>query len=239
MFIIETKNLAKSYGSKQVLFDVSINVSASKVFGLIGPNGAGKTTFIKSILNLTKIKSGSVLIQGKPATAYNARKNVAFLPEKFNFFPYYSVYGTLAFYAKMYEVDKLSLREKIHQVLRKLKLFEIQKQKVKTLSKGQLQRLGIAALVISDAPLLIVDEPFTGLDPIGIKDLKSILLELKKVGKTIFINSHILSEVEQICDEIAVLNEGKVLSIGPIDKLKGDQTLENFFYNSIEGNNVT
>lgn len=228
MNVIEAQNVVKHYGKKVALKGVSFQVKEGVIFGLLGPNGAGKTTFVKSMLNLVGTTEGSITINGVPSRLEKSRENIAFLPEKFNFLPYYTVTGALKFYAKMYNQD--SSNENINRVLDKINLSEQANQRVKTLSKGQLQRVGLASLLVSKAKILVIDEPFSGLDPIGVRELKELIQELKASGHTIFLNTHLLAEVEKIVDVIAILNKGDCLACGPLKELTQGKSLDDYFH---------
>lgn len=236
MYAIEINDLTKFYGIKEVLKNVSFNIPQNSIYALLGPNGAGKTTLTKCILDLVRIHSGSISIKGVKSTQTLARKKITYFPENFSFFPYYTVEKTLKFYAQMHSVNRAIINNALEEALKSLHIEDIRKQKFSTLSKGQKQRLGLAACLISQAEILLLDEPFTGLDPIAIKELKDLIIAIKGQGKTILINSHILSEVEQICDHMAILHEGKCLKEGTINEIKKEKTLENFFYDLIKGN---
>ncbi len=235
MNMLEASEVRKSYDRTEALKGFSISIENNSIFALLGPNGAGKTTFVKSLLGLVKLSGGSIKINGLDYQDVLARKNIAFLPEKFSFFPYYTVEAVLVFYAKIYNVKAGEIESRVNANLKRLGIEKIRKQVVKTLSKGQLQRAGIASLLMGDADFLIFDEPFSGLDPIGIKELKELFLELKNEGKTLFLNSHILGDVEQVADHIAIINDGQCLAQGPLQELKGQSSLEDFFYKTIKG----
>lgn len=238
MLAIEIQNLSKRYSKDYCLSDIHFNVEKSKVFALLGPNGAGKTTLVKLILGLLNRDSGTVRINEIDSKLDISRKNVAFIPEKFNFHNYYTAQGVLEFFAKAKGVESDSLQEEIKKALESLKIEDLAKRKLSKMSKGQIQRVGLATILVGSNDLIILDEPFSGLDPIGIKDLKNIILDLRSQGKTIFINSHILSDMEQICDEFAILNKGKLLHVGEIADLKNQGvTLEDFFYAKVNGVN--
>lgn len=235
MNIIEARNICKTYGSQMVLKNVSLNVQIGTSFAILGPNGAGKTTFVRSLLSLTRVDSGEFKINGREFKDPHSRMGMAYLPEKFSFYPYYTVEDVIKFYGKMQRLGIDELDTKLEIALEKMNITGIRFQKLKSLSKGQMQRVGIANLMMGNMELLILDEPFSGLDPIGIKDLKNTLKELKDMGKTIFINSHILSEMEQICDEVAIMNMGEICVQGKISELCKSQSLEDYFYNVIKG----
>ncbi|MBL8991998.1 MAG: ABC transporter ATP-binding protein [Spirochaetia bacterium] len=234
MPVLVVDNLFKNYGAKAALQGVSLRVQEGSVFGLLGPNGAGKTSLVKCVLSLVDYTEGTIFIAGESAHDPKSRKNVAFLPERFNFYPFETVTGAIRFYASLHGISPATLKEKLPRILERVKLTGQAKQKIKTLSKGQLQRVGLSNLLLSDAKLLILDEPFSGLDPIGIRELKDLILELKKEGRSVLLNSHILAEVEQIADEIAILNEGKCLASGSIEKLKQESSLEEFFFKTLK-----
>jgi len=234
MSVIKAENVSKSYGLYRALENLNIDVDESKIFALLGPNGAGKTTFLRLMFNLIKADTGTILINGKSPQNCSSRLGVNYLPERFQFYPYYTASGVLEFYGKMHGVPEKDIRVQVSKALESVNILKIAGQRVNTLSKGQLQRVGIASLLIGESKLLVLDEPFTGIDPIAIKDIKEILLRLKKEeGKTIFINSHILSEMEQICDEIAILDKGVCLVQGNLNELIGEDTLENYFYKTV------
>lgn len=236
MNIIETENLSKSYGKIPALKNISLAVKKGSCFALLGPNGAGKTTFVKSLLNLISPQQGSLKINNINSQDERSRIGVYFLPEKFTFFSYYTVEGELDFYGRMQGLTDEQIKAQIPKALRKLSIEELASRKINTLSKGQLQRVGLANLYMGEHELYIFDEPFSGLDPIGIKDLKEILKELKESNKSIFINSHILSEMEKICDSFGILNKGVLVDTGKLDHKLAGKSLEDYFYEKVSQN---
>lgn len=231
MNAIEVQGVKKSYGIDFSLHDVNLTVGKGKIFALLGPNGAGKTTLVKLILSLMHVDQGSIKIHNRDATDHRSRIGVAFIPEKFSFFPYYTVRGVLEFFGAMKGLSGLVLKQQIDDALSELSIKELENRKLQSLSKGQVQRTGLATLLIGDNDLLIIDEPFSGLDPIGMRDLKEILRKQRTLGKTVFINSHILSEMELICDDVAILNQGEILFSGSVESIMAQgQSLEDFFY---------
>ncbi|MBT3585748.1 MAG: ABC transporter ATP-binding protein [Halobacteriovoraceae bacterium] len=234
MTAIQATGVSKSYGATQALSDFSISVEPSKIVALLGPNGAGKTTFVKSLLDLVSPDSGEILINGINSTSSASREGVAYLPEKFSFFPYYTVEMVVAFYGKMHGLRGSELNQRVGEALEKLKIPELRKKKINTLSKGQLQRTGIANTLMCQGNLMIFDEPFSGLDAIGIRELKLLFKDLREQGKTVLLNSHILSEMEQVCDEFILLNKGKIIAKGNLKTELEGKSLEDFFYDKVE-----
>ena len=235
MHAIEATKLTKHYRLNKALDQFDLSVPKGSIFALLGPNGAGKTTFIKCMLGLVNYSSGELLVEGQNVRKVDARKLISYIPERFNFYPFYTTTAVLDFYGRAMGVSKDVLPEKIEKALEKLDLLEIRDKKISEMSKGQRQRVGIANLVLSEAPILILDEPFSGLDPIGIKDLKNIISDFKEEGKTVFLNSHILSEVEEICDSFAVINKGVCHAQGKKSELLEGSKLDDFFYKTIKG----
>lgn len=234
MDIIQIKDISKSYGPEFSLTDISLNIQRGKVFSLLGPNGAGKTTLVKLMLNLMHSDSGSIEINGLNVNDKNSRMGVAFIPEKFNFFPFYTARGVLEFFGKMKGIEGVELATQVNSALEELQIGDLANRKLSRMSKGQVQRVGLASILIGNNDLIVLDEPFSGLDPIGIRDLKDIVKKLKGQGKTMFINSHILLEMEQICDEIAILNKGKLLFAGSVASvLEKEKSLDDFFYRTV------
>lgn len=231
MNAIEVQGIKKSYGPHFSLNDVNLQVAKGKMFALLGPNGAGKTTLVKLMLSLIHPDEGEIKINDISSLLHNSRNGVVFIPEKFSFFPYYTVRGVLEFFGTMKGLHGEVLKDQIDYALSELNIADLQNRKLQSLSKGQVQRTGLATIFIGENQLLVLDEPFSGLDPIGMRDLKNILKKQRDMGKTIFLNSHILSEMEQICDDVAILNKGELLYSGSVQSiLDNGTTLEDFFY---------
>jgi ABC-2 type transport system ATP-binding protein len=232
--IIQIQDITKSYGADFSLKNVSLNVEQGKIFALLGPNGAGKTTLVKLMLNLLHSDSGRITINGLDVHNQNSRMGLAFIPEKFSFFPFYTAEGVLEFFGNMKGLTGEELKTQVKSALEELQIPELAKRKLSKMSKGQMQRVGLASILIGNNDLIVLDEPFSGLDPIGMRDLKEIIKKLKAQGKTLFINSHILLEMEQLCDEIAILHKGQMLFNGPVASvLEKEKSLEDFFYKTV------
>ncbi len=223
MPIIETRELTKFYssGAKKVLALSGLNLSIEQgtIFGLLGPNGAGKTTLIKILLSITFPTSGEAYMLHHSLLDYNIKKKIGYLPENHRYPSYLTGGDVLKFFGKLSGLEGISLDKKIDELLELMKLSKWKKVKVKTYSKGMMQRLGLAQAMLNDPQLIFLDEPTDGVDPIGRKEIRDILLELKGQSKTIFLNSHLLSEVELITDRVAILNKGKLLREGTVQEL--------------------
>jgi ABC-2 type transport system ATP-binding protein len=218
-FAIEAHNLVKKYGAIAALDDINLSVNRGEIFGFLGPNGAGKSTFVKIILNLVHTTSGSARIFGEPVTNAQARKTIGFLPENIRLYPFLSINEFLHFHAELIGISKQKAQEEVTACLHAVAMESTREKKIGALSKGMLQRTGIAQAILGNPELLILDEPTSGLDPIGFTELRQLLLEMKSRGTTIFLNSHLLSEVERTCDRVAILNKGKIIKVGSRDDL--------------------
>lgn len=240
-YAIETEKLTKVYQNSKVkaVDEQDLRVPSGEVFGYLGPNGAGKTTTIYMLLGILKPTSGDGKILGKPLGSREAKERIGFLPESATMHLHHSGYSLLHYYGSLLNMDPGKLKGRAEHVLEIAGLSKAMHQNIETYSKGMMQRLGIAQAILNDPDLLILDEPTANLDPIGRKEVKDLLMSIKDHGKTIFISSHILSDIEQLCDRIAILNEGKLVRSGTIEELIGDSktTLEDFFYQIVKGDN--
>lgn len=226
MKIIEVKDLTKIFDSGRfskssvtALKDLSLNVEQGKIFGLLGPNGAGKTTLVKILLGITHPTVGSVKLFDRDVSDYKIRTKVGYLPENHKFPEYLTAFESLIYLGRLSGIKYNDLLKKIDFNLKLVDLEKWKKVKVKKFSKGMLQRLGIAQALINDPELIFLDEPTDGVDPIGRKDIRDILINLRNESKTILLNSHLLSEVELVCDNVAILNKGILLKEGNINEL--------------------
>jgi len=222
---IETSGLTKVYSSSfgkrkvEALNDLNLTVTGGMIFGLLGPNGAGKTTLIKLLLGITFPTKGSAKIMGEDTADYKFKSKIGYLPENHKYPSYLTGGSVLQFFGKLSGMDGAGLDKKIDEMLELVQLSKWKKTKVKAYSKGMMQRLGLAQAMMNDPELIFLDEPTDGVDPIGRKEIRDILIELKNKGKTIFLNSHLLSEVEMITDRVGILNKGKLLREGTVKEL--------------------
>lgn len=220
MNAVETYQLTKYYGKGRIkaLEDFNLLVPPGMIFSLLGPNGAGKTTLIKLLLGICFPTRGNAKILGKNIKNYNVHRNIGYLAENHHFPEFMTAKQVLLSYGKMAGIRSLELGDKIPNLLALVRLEEWTNVKIRKYSKGMLQRLGIAQALINDPELLFLDEPTDGIDPVGRREVRDILLELRNQGKTIFLNSHLLSEVERVSDEIAILKNGKLIERGDVQQ---------------------
>ncbi len=202
----------------RALDDVSITVHNGEIFGLLGPNGAGKTTFVRILLGITHKTSGEASLFDKPTSHYRIKEKVGFLPENHRYPMQLTGEGVLHYFGSLSGIGRFTLNKRIDELLQLVNMTKWRKMKIRKYSKGMLQRIGIAQALINDPELIFLDEPTDGVDPVGRKEIRDILKRLRDEGKTIFLNSHLLSEVEVISDRVTVLKQGKVIKSGTIDE---------------------
>jgi len=222
--VIEVSGLRKEYRSTlrrriTALDGIEISVRPGELFGLLGPNGAGKTTTVKILLGLTAATSGSARISGLPVSNPESRRSVGYLPEGHKIPNYLTARQTLSIFGRMSGMDSEAIRTRSIELLEKLKLAEWIDVRVKKFSKGMTQRLGLAAALIHQPKVLLLDEPTDGVDPVGRREIRDILRDEAKNGTAVLLNSHLLSEIELTCDRVAVLRAGKVAIEGTVDEL--------------------
>ncbi|RME05154.1 MAG: ABC transporter ATP-binding protein [Planctomycetota bacterium] len=227
--MIEIQNLTKIYRTgfwlkpKTGIQNLNLQIEHNQVVGFLGINGAGKTTTIKILVGLLKPTSGSAYIDGKNILLPESRQEVGYLPEAPYFYEYLTPNEILTFYGQLFHIPRQELKKRIGELLELVQLQHAQHTFIRNFSKGMRQRLGIAQALISHPKIVILDEPTSGLDPLGRKMVKDIIIQLKEQGKTIFFSSHILPDVEAICDRVALIHQGKLLKEGFVDELVGDQ----------------
>jgi ABC-2 type transport system ATP-binding protein len=217
--VIVTDNLVKHYGKIEALKGVSLSVERGAIFGLLGQNGAGKTTLIKILLGITKRTDGSALLLGEPVGAASVRRRVGYLPEDHRFPDYHTGASLLHFYGALLGMSRKDRDRRIPEVLEMVGLKGRMHYKVRTYSKGMKQRLGIAQAMFHNPEMIFLDEPTDGVDPVGRREIRDLMATLKGRGKTIFLNSHLLGEVELVCDRVAILARGELIREGDIATL--------------------
>lgn len=225
MAVITTTDLAKTFRlgfrrkKVEALRGVSFDVSEGEIFGFLGPNGAGKTTTIKIIVGLLRPTRGSCSLLGQPAGTNSVRADVGYLPESPYFYDNLLPDEFMDLCCRLKGVGRGQRSKKTDELLEVVGLGGIRDRPLRKFSKGMLQRIGLAQSMIGDPKLLILDEPMTGLDPVGRKEVRDLIVDLRRRGKTVFFSSHILSDVESICDHVAIVNKGKVVAEGDLKEL--------------------
>jgi ABC-2 type transport system ATP-binding protein len=225
MKALEIKNLKKTFKSNflikqyHVLKDINLSVEKGEVYGFLGPNGAGKTTTIKCILSLIFPDAGEITLLGQPANTSDSKKKLGFLPEQPYFYDYLTPVELLTFTGMLFGIPKPQLTKKIQELIHLVGLEGKENIKLRKFSKGMVQRIGLAQTLVHDPELLILDEPFSGLDPIGRKELRDIILSLKEEGKTIFFSSHILQDMELMVDRVGIILAGQTRKEGKLSDL--------------------
>lgn len=207
-----------------VVRDLNLTVNREEVFGFLGPNGSGKTTTMKMLLGLTQPTKGKVELLGRPASEVNIRQQIGFLPEAPYFYTYLTAEEVLLFYGRLAGLSGHGLDRRVEELLEMVGLMEARHRQLGKFSKGMLQRVGLAQALIHDPTLVILDEPMSGLDPIGRKEVRDLIMHLRKQGKTVFFSTHIIPDVEMLCDRVGIIAGGRLLASGRVDELVEGRT---------------
>ena len=222
---IETINLAKTYvdffGRREVkaVKNLSLTVNKGEICGLLGPNGSGKTTTMKLLLGLIFPSSGEASVLGRPAHDVKVKHRIGFLPEESYLYRFLNAEETLDFYGQLFSISGKERRERTDNLIKRVGLDYARKRQVQEYSKGMARRIGFAQALINDPDVLFLDEPTSGLDPIGSREMKDLILSLKEEGKTILLTSHLLADVQDVCDRIAILHLGSLRQMGEVKDL--------------------
>jgi ABC-2 type transport system ATP-binding protein len=221
---IEIRSLAKTFKGKRgarvdALKPLTLDIDKGDIFGFLGPNGAGKSTTIKLLMGLIRPTSGNANIMGKDIASTEARRHVGYLPENPAFYEYLSAEEYLHFVGKTFDMPVSLLREKTEDLLRRLELWDARKRLIRSYSKGMVQRVGLAQVLLHDPEVYILDEPMSGLDPLGRALVKEILISLRKLGKSVFFSTHITSDVESVCDRVGVIVKGEMKCVRKVDEI--------------------
>ena len=223
--VIETRNLSKIYrdfwGRKKVhaLKSLDIEVRTGEIFGLLGPNGSGKSTTIKLILGLLFPSSGRVLVFDKDASETSKNERIGYLPEESYLYKFLTAEETLDFYGRLFNMSGAERKQRVDQLVRLVGLQGAKHRQLREYSKGMTRRVGLAQALINDPDLILLDEPTTGLDPIGTREMKDLILGLRDQGKTILLCSHQLADVQDVCDRVAILHQGELKELGRVSDL--------------------
>ncbi|GFN22101.1 ABC transporter ATP-binding protein [Thermanaeromonas sp. C210] len=219
MAIVETRNLTKIYGRQIACREICLSVEEGQIFGLLGPNGAGKSTLVKMLVGLVYPTQGEALVAGRRPWDSRGRREIGFLPENFRLHEWLKGEELLVFHGRLAGLKEKEARRRARQVLELVGLDKDGGKMVAHYSKGMQQRLGLAAALVGNPRVIFLDEPTSALDPLGRRQVRELLGALKQEGKTIFLNSHLLSEVEQVCDRVAIIHQGRVLAQGSLKEL--------------------
>ena len=221
---LETRHLRKAFGDKVAVADLTLDVAQGEVFGFLGPNGAGKTTSVKMLLGLVKPSGGEGKLLGAPVGSVAARAKVGFLPEHFRFHDWLNATEFLHLHGQLYGMSEAHRKERVPKLLDLVGLTPHADLKLHSFSKGMLQRIGLAQALLNEPQLIFLDEPTSGLDPVGRRLVRDIIRDLKSQGATVFLNSHLLSEVEITCDRVAFIKHGQVVRQAALQTLVDGQT---------------
>jgi ABC-2 type transport system ATP-binding protein len=222
---VEIKNLVKEFQTSfrrqpiRAVADVSFTIAPGEVYGLIGPNGSGKSTTMKALLGLLAPTSGTCAIFGHDSSKVDSRREVGFLPENPYFYKHLSGEETIAFFGKLCGMRGAPLRKRIDELLDLVDLQDARKRRLGGYSKGMLQRIGLAQAIVQKPRLVILDEPTAGVDPIGSRQIRDLILRLKEDGTTVFLCSHLLEQVQEVCDHVGIINRGRLVKEGRLDSL--------------------
>jgi ABC-2 type transport system ATP-binding protein len=219
MVVIETQDLRKVYGETVAVEGLSLSLNEGEAFGFLGANGAGKTTTIKMLLGLVRPTAGQARLLGRAPGDPAVMGQVGFLPEHFRFHPWLTANDFLDLHARLYRMDGATRRQRIHKLLERVGLGDRAHSKLGEFSKGMLQRIGLAQALLNEPRVVFLDEPTSGLDPLGRREVRDLIRELRAQGVTIFLNSHLLGEVEATCDRIAIVKRGRIACLGALDEL--------------------
>ncbi|MBA1341631.1 MAG: Trehalose/maltose import ATP-binding protein MalK [ANME-2 cluster archaeon] len=234
MKILELENVSKSYSNKQIIDNISFSVDQGEIFGLLGPNGAGKTTTLRMMLDIIKPESGNIKVFGKELDP-DSKDRIGYLPEERGLYKKSRVIELLVYLAQLKGMTKTLAMENTVNLLQSVEMLEHKDKKIEELSKGMQQKIQFIATIIHDPDLIVVDEPFSGLDPVNTQIIKNILLEQKKSGKTIILSTHMMEQAEVMCDRILMINNGMVVLNGKVGDIKNEHRNNSIFL-EFEGN---
>ena len=229
--MLEIKNVTKKYGDKKAVDNVSFNVDDGEIFAFIGHNGAGKTTLIKAIVGIHDFDEGDIIINGKSIKekTIECKKEMAFVPDNPELYENMKAIDFIDFICDMYEVDQETREKNIHKYAEMLEIEENLNDPISSYSHGMKQKIALISALAHDPKILIMDEPFLGLDPKAVFAVKKVMNEMTKEGKIIFFSTHILDVAEKLCSKVAIIKNGKLMKTGSMKDVKGDKSLENVF----------
>lgn len=223
--VVETRNLTKVYrdfwGRQKVraLKALDLQINRGEIFGLLGPNGSGKSTTIKLVLGLLFPTNGQALVFGKDASDVGKNERIGYLPEESYLYKFLNAVETLDFYGRLFDMPADVRHQRVDELIQMVGLERAKRRQLKEYSKGMTRRVGLAQALINDPELILLDEPTSGLDPIGTREMKDLILKLREQGKTVVMCSHLLADVQDVCDRIAILHQGELKELGRVDSL--------------------
>ncbi|NBV45475.1 MAG: ABC transporter ATP-binding protein [Planctomycetia bacterium] len=223
--IVEVRNLSKTYrdfwgrSKKVALKPLDLKIQRGEIFGLLGPNGSGKTTTMKLLLGLIFPSSGDAFIFGREASDVSKNERIGYLPEESYLYKFLDAEETLDFYGRLFDMSPAQRKQRADALIEMVGLGRDKKRQLREYSKGMTRRIGVAQALINDPELVLLDEPTSGLDPIGTREMKDLIIDLKKRGKTVIMSSHLLADVEDVCDRIAVLHQGELKELGRVEDM--------------------
>ena len=228
---VKIERVSRRFGDVTAVEDLTLTLGKGEIMGFLGANGAGKTTTLKMLLGLVRPTSGTVEVMGGDPSDAKVRAKIGYMPEVATYYPYLNARELLAFYGGLCGLDGKTIRQRTDELLETVGLAEAAKRPLKTYSKGMLQRAGIAQALLHDPDLLVLDEPFTGLDPLARIHFRELMRRLRNDGKSIFFSSHELGETELLCDKVAIMKAGRAVYQGPVRQIAGDgeRNLERIF----------
>lgn len=229
--MIEIKNVTKKYGDKTAVDNVSFNVEDGEIFAFIGHNGAGKTTLIKAIVGIHDFNEGEILINGKSIkdNPIECKMDMAYVPDNPELYENMKAIDFINFICDMYDVDQETRTENIHKYAELFEVENVLNDQILSFSHGMKQKIALIAALAHDPKILIMDEPFVGLDPKAVFDFKKVMNEMVKEGKIVFYSTHILDVAEKLCSKVAIIKKGKLVKVGSMKEVKGDKSLEKVF----------
>jgi ABC-2 type transport system ATP-binding protein len=228
MLIVEFESVSKSFAEKNVIEDISFSVRQGEIFGLLGPNGAGKTTVIRLLLDILKPDIGKIRVFGVPLSS-TAKDKIGYLPEERGLYKKIKILDILVYLAQLKGISGKQAQLNAEYLLKSLELYEYRGKKVDELSKGMQQKIQFLSAIIHDPELVILDEPFSGLDPLSTKAVKDRILELKHAGRTVFLSTHMMEQAQALCDRILMLNKGKRVLYGTVDEIRREHGKNSLF----------
>ena len=243
-YAVRTEGLTKVYKdfwrrkSTSALTNLNLTIERGEIFGLLGPNGSGKTTTVKLLLGLLFPTSGKSWLLGYPSSDLKVKSKIGFLPEESYLYKFLTAEEILDFYAKLFDIPKKERKKRIDTLIHDVGLGHYRKRPLSQYSKGMLRRIGLAQAIINDPELVILDEPTSGLDPIGSREIKELILEFKRQGKTVVLCSHLLADVQNICDRIAIFNKGVVQVMGSVKELLSQKDVIEFMVKNLSENDI-